>query len=337
MALQQERADRPLRISILMATLNESRRLPIVLESIKSQNYPHDSIEIIVADGGSTDGTRQIIQNAGCRLIDNPLVRGEPGIALGFAHATGDVAVLIAADNPLRPGFLDRIIKPFEDPAMAGAIPQVVSGPTDCFTSRYFNAFTDPFNHFLYGRRVAPWSFAGLYPVVKSTDNYIVYDFRGRDYPLLALAQGFSIRLPYTRPAGLDEDDVAPVMHLIDAGKKLAYVPGAHVEHHSVRSLRNSLEKFGPRIRARLTSRDQPIWERAESWSRMRRLRAYMWPFYATSFVWPVLTAAVGLVRDHRREWVWHPIVSFAFAMEFWKQVAGVARDKYLKPSGKGT
>jgi glycosyltransferase involved in cell wall biosynthesis len=313
-----------------MATLNESSRLPIVFDSIKSQNYPPEYVEVIVADGGSTDGTRQIIQDAGCRLIDNPLVRGEPGIALAFAHATGDIAVLIAADNPLRAGFFEQIVKPFEDPDVAAAIPQVVSGPSDCSTSRYFNAFTDPFNHFLYGRRVAPWSFAGLYPVLESTGDYIVYDFRNRDYPLLALAQGFSVRLPYTRPAGLEEDDVAPVMHLIDAGRKLAYVPGAHVEHHGVRSLRNSLEKYGPRFRARLTSRDQPIWERASSWSRMRRLRAYAWPFYAVSVVWPVLTAAIGLVRDKRREWLTHPIVSFAFGVEFWKQLAGVARDKYL-------
>jgi glycosyltransferase involved in cell wall biosynthesis len=320
-----------------MATLNESSRLPISLESIRNQNYPPDAVEIIVADGGSTDGTRQIIRDAGCRLIDNPFVRGEPGIALAFEYATGDIAVLIAADNPLRFGFFEQIVKPFADPEIVAAIPQVVSGASDCTTLRYLNAFTDPFNHFLYGRRVAPWSFAGLYPVLESTSDYIVYDFRGRDYPLLALAQGFAIRLPYTRPAGLEEDDVAPVMHLIDAGKKIAYVPGAHLEHRSISSLRNSLEKYGPRFRARLTSQDHPIWERASSWSQMRRLRAYAWPFYAVSVVWPALTAAIGLVRDKRREWIWHPVVSFAFGIEFWRQLAGVARDKYLKPSRKGT
>ena len=48
-------------ISILIPTLNSAKTLRACLESIAMQDYPKDNIEIIIADGGSTDGTLEII------------------------------------------------------------------------------------------------------------------------------------------------------------------------------------------------------------------------------------------------------------------------------------
>lgn len=316
------------KISILFATLNESARLPRFLESIFSQDYPRELIEVVMADGGSTDDTRQIAERYPVRIIENPHVRCEPGVALAFGRATGEVAIVLAADNPLRPGFLRNIVAPFSCSDVVGVMPQVVSPPNDSATNRYFNAFTDPFNHFLYGCAVAPWAFSRVYPVARETNEYIIHDFRGRPYPLLAFAQGFAVRLPYSRPAGIDEDDIAPVMHLISAGGKIAYVPGAMVEHNSVNGLRHSLRKFGPRMRQRLTSSDQPIWNRSRSWSSAQRIRAYLWPFYAMSLLGPIVMAVVGLIRDRRAEWLFHPAITFAYGVEFWKQVLLVLAER---------
>ena len=43
-------------ISILIPTLNAASVLGKSLESISNQDYPRNKIEIIIADGGSTDG-----------------------------------------------------------------------------------------------------------------------------------------------------------------------------------------------------------------------------------------------------------------------------------------
>ena len=48
-----------LKISVVTPTLNAASVLEAELESIRSQNYPQDKIEIIIADGGSTDNIMQ--------------------------------------------------------------------------------------------------------------------------------------------------------------------------------------------------------------------------------------------------------------------------------------
>lgn len=65
-----------------------------------------------------------------------------------------------------------------------------------------------------------------------------------------------------------------------------------------------------------------PVWGRLRTRSRAQRSRAYLWPFYSVSFVFPAMTAVYGLLRDRRREWLYHPFVSAAFGFEFWKQAS---------------
>ena len=48
-------------ISIIIPTLNSAKTLKDCLQSIEMQDYPKDRIEIIIADGGSTDSTLSII------------------------------------------------------------------------------------------------------------------------------------------------------------------------------------------------------------------------------------------------------------------------------------
>ena len=46
-----------------MATLNSGAILEKCLRSIRRQKYDQSKIEIVVADGGSTDGTIEVIKN----------------------------------------------------------------------------------------------------------------------------------------------------------------------------------------------------------------------------------------------------------------------------------
>ena len=106
-----------MKVSFIIATLNEIRRLPPVIESIRAQNYPPELIEIVVVDGLSDDGTQEYARSAGCVVIDNPRRLAEPGHLLGYAAATGDLLCIIAADNILHtPDFITRIVEPFCDP-----------------------------------------------------------------------------------------------------------------------------------------------------------------------------------------------------------------------------
>jgi Glycosyl transferase family 2 len=317
---------KPIRFSLILPTLNEEARLPALLDSIRRQRYPRELVELLVADGGSTDGTIGIARAFGARVFYNPIRRAEPGAGMLLEKATGDVAVLLAADNALGDdSFLEKLAHPFADSKIAAAFPSLVSTAQDGATARYFNAFTDPFNHFVYGGAASPASYHRTYRVKRRTDQYVVYDLAAGPRPLIALAQAFTIRLPYCKPHGADEDDVAPVEMLLAAGCEIAFVESAALEHHTVRDIGDALRKFGPRFRARLTDAGQPVWGRLHASGRAKRLRAYLWPFYSVSFVLPAIAAVYGLLRDRRSEWLYHPFVSAAFGFEFWRQAGIVA------------
>jgi glycosyltransferase involved in cell wall biosynthesis len=322
-----------LRFSLMLPVLNEAARLHAVLDSIRRQRYPAECVELLVADGGSSDGTAAIARDFGARVFHNPIRRAEPGAGMLLAQATGDVAMWLAADNAFaRDDFLEKMSRPFADPQITAAFPALVSTAQDGGTTRYFNAFTDPFNHFMYGGGTSPASYRRTYRVKRRAADYVVYDFSAGPRPLVALAQGFTIRLPYRKPPGTDEDDVAPVETLLANGAQIAFVENAALEHHTVRDIGDALRKFGPRFRARMTDSDQPVWGRLRESQRTRRLRAYLWPFYSVSFVLPAIAAVAGLVRDRRAEWLYHPFVSAAFGFEFWRQ-AGIVAVRRLKRS----
>src|SRR4051794_24963805 len=64
-------------VSVIMPILNEERHIAHSLSAALQQDYPADRFEIIVADGMSSDRTREIVrsiqkQASNVRLIDNP-------------------------------------------------------------------------------------------------------------------------------------------------------------------------------------------------------------------------------------------------------------------------
>ncbi len=311
-----------MKVSFIIATLNEIRRLPRVIESIRAQDYPAELVEIVVVDGLSDDGTQEYAKSMGCVVVDNPRRLAEPGHLLGYAAATGDLFVIIAADNILNTrDFITRICEPFADPNVYAAVPRVVSTPEDNLTTRYINDFTDPFNHFLYGDAATPSTFGRAYRTKRATPSYIVYEFPPEKAPLIAIAQGTTVRAGAPRRTGWEEDDIMPIMDILQAGHDVAYVPRALIEHHTVAGLFNFVDKFGPRIAARLEDRDQPVWQRSGSWTPARKLRAYLWPFYSISFVAPAVGALLGFLRDRRLTWLYHPIINFALGLEFWRRI----------------
>lgn len=310
-----------MKVSFIIATLNEIRRLPPVIESIKGQDYPSDLVEIVVVDGLSEDGTQEYARSAGCVVVDNPRRLAEPGHLLGYAAATGDLLCIIAADNILHTrDFIRRIVEPFADPTIYAAVPRVVWTADDNLSTRYINDFTDPFNHFLYGDAANSTTFERAYRVKRRTPSYVVYDFPADKPPLVAIAQGTTVRAGMPKRAGWEEDDITPVVDAINEGHDIAYVPGALIEHHTVEGLFNFVHKFGPRIAKRLEDRNQAVWHRAAVWSPERKMRAYLWPFYSVSIVGPAIAAAIGVVRDRRATWLYHPVINFALGVEFWRR-----------------
>ena len=82
-------------VSVVIPVFNEERYIEACLDSVLGQDYPADRYEVIVADGGSTDRTRAIVESAAAlhpslRLIDNPGRTQAHGLNLGILASRGE-------------------------------------------------------------------------------------------------------------------------------------------------------------------------------------------------------------------------------------------------------
>lgn len=104
----------PLLLSVIIPVYNERRTVELVLDRVRA--VPVDK-EIIVVDGASIDGTREILQRQaqvpGTRVIFQPRRNGR-GAALkeGIAAATGDVVLFQDADLELDPADYPALLAP---------------------------------------------------------------------------------------------------------------------------------------------------------------------------------------------------------------------------------
>ena len=93
-------------ISIVVPVWNEKRALPATLASVFAQGT---RCEVIVADGGSTDGTRALVSaDSRLSLISAPKGRASQMNA-GARHARGDWLLFLHADTRLPPAALSTI------------------------------------------------------------------------------------------------------------------------------------------------------------------------------------------------------------------------------------
>jgi glycosyltransferase len=105
-----------MKISIITATFNSIKHLPPVIESIRQQTYPN--IEYIVIDGGSTDGTVELIKQSkiATQIISEPDKGIYDALNKGIQLATGDIiGFLHSADLLASPQTLENIVRAFSN------------------------------------------------------------------------------------------------------------------------------------------------------------------------------------------------------------------------------
>jgi glycosyltransferase involved in cell wall biosynthesis len=109
-------------VSIVTPSLNMARFLPQTIESVLSQDYPE--IEYIVMDGGSTDGTIEILKSYGDRLrfYSAPDGGAADAINRGFQRSRGSILGWLSADDTYMPGAVSAVVSKFADAPDAAAV-----------------------------------------------------------------------------------------------------------------------------------------------------------------------------------------------------------------------
>ena len=110
------------KISVITPSLNRARLLELAIQSLAAQNYL--DCEHIIIDGGSTDGTKEVIQKyPGIRFVSAPDDGMYQALNKGLDVAGGEIISFLNTDDLYGENIFRGVAKNFEDPdvmAVAG-------------------------------------------------------------------------------------------------------------------------------------------------------------------------------------------------------------------------
>ena len=119
-----------MKVSLVATVKDAGPALEPFLESVRTQTYPPD--EVVVVDGGSTDGTWGRLERAdGITAVSEPGANIARGRNVAVRAATHDVIAVTDADCVLDPDWLERLLEPLAAGAdvVAGAYAPIASRP----------------------------------------------------------------------------------------------------------------------------------------------------------------------------------------------------------------
>jgi glycosyltransferase involved in cell wall biosynthesis len=104
------------RVTVIVPCLNEAQYIGACLDSILQTGYPLDRLEVLVIDGQSTDGTREIVaryaeQQPLVRLLENSRRVVPIALNIGIQAATGDIIARMDAHVVYPPEYLPRLVQ----------------------------------------------------------------------------------------------------------------------------------------------------------------------------------------------------------------------------------
>jgi glycosyltransferase involved in cell wall biosynthesis len=110
------------RVSVIVPCFNEQNTILMLLEAIYKQTYPRREMEVVIADGLSTDQTRDRVSkfqldhpDLVVRIVDNPHRNIPAGLNIAISAAKGEFIVRLDAHSIPHPDYVSRCVEALED------------------------------------------------------------------------------------------------------------------------------------------------------------------------------------------------------------------------------
>jgi len=139
------------KVSIIVPVFNEVNVLEDRIENFNKLKYPKDKLELVFVDGGSTDGSIQLLKDLTkqSELSIKTLFQGQrkgfnSAVREGFAVTTGDIICITGAETEYDPEALNMMMRHFKDPTI-GAVTgkQRIKNVNDGFSPKLEIAYRD--------------------------------------------------------------------------------------------------------------------------------------------------------------------------------------------------
>lgn len=317
-----------LSISVVMATFNSERTISRALKSLREQDYPQKKIEIILADGGSTDKTLQIVKKYNVKVIKvaGDIQGAEYNKGVGVNVAKNEIVLLLDHDNILpHEGWLKKMIVPFlENKEIVGVEPlRFHYDPKMTMLDRYFALLggNDPVAYYLGKDSHLSWAFDTYNLFGKSRDmgEYYLVKFSPNKIPALG-GNGAAIR----RTLLLKEAkaDPAHFFHIdvnVDLIRKGYNTYGLfkdsiiHLTNNSVFSFLQRRKYYIEKYHFEdLSKRRYSIYEPKKD-----RINLIKYIIISVTFIKPFYDAIRGFIKIHDIAWFIHPFMCFTMLIVY--------------------
>lgn len=286
------------------------------MASIRQQDY-QGVVEIITADGGSTDGTKEILGKYNCKIVEERSGNPERAKAVALKQARGELVLLIASDNILpKKNWLKIMVNSLiKEPRAVAAYPwRYAYRKEDTSLNRYFALMgaNDPVAWFMGKADRKGWG--GAEDKVK----YRLVKFTPENMPTLG-DNGVLVWREKLLKAQVDEQHFSHIdvfYDIVSLGMNQFVVVNKEIIHDTGESLVKFLRK---RFRYMKGLYLGQLKMRRYKWIRgygdALKLGGYC--IYSLTVVGPVITATKGWLKKPDWAWFWQVIMAPAMAIVY--------------------
>ena len=112
-------------VSVVVPMLNERAHIEECLAGFARQTYPLDRLDVVVVDGGSDDGSREMVEKLAAerpwmRVVDNPKRRAAAAFNVGVGAARGDVVCLFSSHGVPHDRYIEASVEALRGSDAAG-------------------------------------------------------------------------------------------------------------------------------------------------------------------------------------------------------------------------
>lgn len=316
-------------ISVVIATHNSSRTIGRCLQSIRDQKYPQERIEIIIADGASSDTTRDITSSYRVRWapIEQAKQNAEYNKATGIAAARNEILAMIDHDNVLpHPLWFKNMVAPFlEHKEVVGVETlRYHYDPEASLIDRYFALFGagDPLVWYL-GKADRLSYIYDSYRTSRDVEDhgrYYIVRFKPESMPTIG-ANGFLVRrhilMKYAKTSpGLYFDMDVNVDLIMNGFNTYAFVKDSILHLTGYGSVWYFLKRrmlfIGQYQRGRDKTSDKPV-RRYGILSTKGIFQLGLSILICATIVIPLIDSLRGFRKIRDIAWFLHPFLSFSF------------------------